>query len=226
MSAVCAYGLDHLTAFSSALVAAMLLFANMMREDAKYLTVDIRKIILLAVFLLIACKIPVGNFLLTTAVAWLFLRLAYLADMIRSARRDVNLLVTEPIPCCREPLPLLPAFGVALVMVALFLCNSAEPQFIISLRESMSELVNLAFVAFWPFCLLALLWAFLERFYYRLKKSGATMTEGLGMGDVLVLPLFAAYLGMALFGVTLFLALLIQLGQYFSRYVILNKEAW
>ena len=32
MSAICAYGLDHLTAFSSALVAAMLLFANMILE--------------------------------------------------------------------------------------------------------------------------------------------------------------------------------------------------
>ena len=163
MSFICAYGFDNLTMYTSALVAAVIIFVNMMREDAKYLTVDIRKIALLGIFLLIACKLPCGNFLLTAAVTYIFFRVVALISKIRSASHsELPQEIAGECGACMKPLPLLPHFGWALCLVALFLCNFHEPLFIGELRSSMSELCLLAFTSMWPMFILAIIWFFLE----------------------------------------------------------------
>ena len=81
------------------------------------------------------------------------------------------------------------------------------------------------FCANWLYPFILAIWFILEYAYRRLQKQGADMVEGLGMGDVLVLPIFAAFLGLSLFGVVLLFACLTQLGHYFTRYVTF-KEAW
>ncbi|MBR3721665.1 MAG: hypothetical protein IKN12_02785 [Selenomonadaceae bacterium] len=213
--------------FPMLLFVSLFIFADMMEEDAKYTTVDIRKAGALGLFFLIASKEPVGNFLLTALLAVLFFRIVYLLAILKYSKREKDIEVLGKDGKNENPIGLLPSFGIAFFLLGLYLqiTHQSEPIFLLGFKNFLIEIGNIFSGIGILWILFLVLWIQLEigvRWYK--KKQDVEIVEGLGLGDVIVFPFFVAFLGITPFLFVLFLGCIIHLLQYMLRYIYIKKE--
>lgn len=210
------------------LFIALCIFADMMLEDAKYMTVDIRKTVALGVFLLLASKEPIGNFIFTILVTMLIFRIIYLLAILKYSKKDTNTKTTpNQIIDENNPIGLLPSFGLAFFFFGAFLqaTNFNVPHFILGFQEFL-KVIGIFIAENTVIWILILgFWFLIEFIVNRYKQSqDIVIVEGLGLGDVIVFPIFAAFLGISLFLFIFFLGCITHILQYLARYMM-YKEA-
>ena len=212
--------------FPMLLFVTLFIFADMMDEDAKYTTVDIRKVAVLGVFFLLASKEPVGNFLFTALMTVFVFRIIYLLAILKYSRRIKKTEIIGEEKNSLNPIGLLPSFGIAFFLFGLHLqiTNQAEPAFLLGFQNFLKETGTFLsqITLFW--IIAVVLWIQLELIVRWYKKQKVEIVEGLGMGDVVVFPFFAAFMGITPFLFVLFLGCIVHIVQYAARYIYF-KEA-
>ena len=207
---------------------AMALFYIMIVEDWLEMTVDTRLTAILLVLLLFSSEEHIGNFLLTGLIVFLPLRAIFLASSLwRSRSEDARLRESYVEYDGSHPRvqPFLPSFGTALAIFALLeiLRGYVPLPFITALREAAELMWGVLSVEQGTagVLVLVLLWGLLESAYRRRMRRVHLAEEdaAIGMGDVIVLPIFAAFLGITTFSFVLLVACLIHVAIYVSGIV-------
>ena len=210
------------------LTAVFVLFWKMVLEDAEHGTIDIRCIALLTVGLFLCSYQTAPVYLFSFLIYLILFRMLYVASSlwemgIQACRQwhsrqksshfpsDVN-DTAGSLP--RGRVPFLPCFAgglMALVIIVTFLDDGAAPlwRFDDVLDSCMILLSGEQKMIILAVMLLAL--GIFEAIYWLAKKKRQPIIC-IGMGDVFVLPSFAAFLGGGFFLMTLGCALLLSLG--------------
>lgn len=208
-------------------VFGLAVFAVMIAEDWLEATVDVRMTGALLVLLLLASNQPVGNFLVTGFAAFLFFRIVFvLSALIRlhgcSCKKEQCIIqIDGQEQNCEKYLAFLPSFGCALFIFSLVTLFHDEP--IVILRQ-----FEQAFNGIWQMLptslmvalvvLLLGIWILVEALFHLLVKRFPEEAEaGIGMGDVIILPIFAAFLGISAFTLILFLSCFVHIGIFLCR---------
>lgn len=229
-SIICYLGMVDFTAAAHGIayesfVLALVVFAVMVVEDWREATVDVRLTAILLVLLLLASRQPAGNFIITGFAAFLFFRSVFvLSALIRwhgcSCKKEECIIQIDG-QSCEKFLAFLPSFGGALLLFSISTLFITEPYTILRQFED-------AFNGIWmmiPTSLMAAIivvllgiWLLMEALFHQLKKRFPEDLEaGIGMGDVIVLPIFAAFLGLTTFTFVLFLSCFLHIGIFFCR---------
>lgn len=220
-----AFSLIGSNAYSNYTISEMLLFitlflfADMMDEDAKSKTIDIKKIAVLGIFFFLASKEPMGNFIITAIVTFFIFRIIYLLGILKYSRKN-NIETLRENDTLTNSVKLLPSFALAFFILGLYLeiTHTKEPIFLLGFQEFLKETASFLSQSslFW-ICFL-ILWLLLEFMVKRYaKQEDVEIVEGLGRSDIIVFPFFAAFLGITPFLFILFLGCIIQLLQYLMK---------
>lgn len=193
---------------------SMTLYINMVHEDITHLTVDIRKSILLGMGLCLCSARPYQEFLILYILYFAFLYLVFLTSLsFISPSEESERKTNEP------RLGFLPCFAIALFMFAWISCDiphpDIKPDIIFYISFYIFANTNLVF-KFGAAAIVGILFSclFLRKQYY--LKRGKVIREGIGFGDILFLPAFAAFFGTIDFGITFFFANVIAIIFYFK----------
>ena len=210
------------------LAAVFALFWKMVLEDAEHGTIDIRCIALLTVGLFLCSHQSAPVYLFSFFIYLILFRMLYVASSLwemgiqacrqwRSRKEEAHPVVkaddtAESLP--RGRVPFLPCFAGGLLVLALIvtlLSDGAAPlwRFDDALDACMILLSGEQKMIILAVMLLAL--GIFEAGYWLAKKRCQPIIC-IGMGDVFVLPGFAAFLGGGFFLMTLGCALLLSLG--------------
>lgn len=202
---------------------ALFLFAFMIIEDWLDMTVDVRCTAVLAILLVLSSAQPAGNFLLTGVLAFICFRLFYLLSIVCHAWRCKRQPCIQTESCTKvvpSAMPFLPSFGIGILCYAL--CCLLLPN-ALTFLEPIQDTMQVVYEAVAPQLVLVgifivlFAWLTAEMVFRSYRKHWDDVEAGLGMGDVIVLPLFAAFLGITTFSLVLLLACFIHIGIYFFR---------
>lgn len=207
------------------LVAVFALFWKMVLEDADHGTIDIRCIALLTGGLFLCSHQSAPVYLFAFIVYLILFRMLYVASSLwemgiqaccqwRFRNEDVHSVANTAKSFPNGRVPFLPCFAGGLLVLALivtFLSDGAAPlwRFDDALDACMILLSGKQKMIILTVMLLAL--GIFEYVYWLAKKRRQPIIC-IGMGDVFVLPSFAAFLGGGFFLMTLGCALLLSLG--------------
>jgi hypothetical protein len=205
------------------LLLTMFLFSNMVIEDATYQTVDIRKAALLALGMLIVSISSLQDFLIRAFLGFAFFRIVYLLSVCIHCRKmssfeSVNdgYIETDPVPVA-----FLPCFAGG-ILIFIFVMQVSGKYFSVlwQLNTAINELIALymEYSSLQARILIFLPWLLLEGLsWYLAKQHNGNIREGIGMGDVIVLPIFAAFFGMSIFFAIFTVSSFILFFAYFIR---------
>lgn len=206
------------------LVAVFILFWKMVLEDADHGTIDIRCIVLLTGGLFLCSHQSAPVYLFSFIVYLILFRMLYVASSLwemgiqaccqwRFRKEEVHSVANTAKRIPHGRVPFLPCFAGGLLVLALivtFLSDAAPLwQFDDALDACMILLSGKQKMIILAVMLLAL--GIFEAGYWLAKKRWQPIIC-IGMGDVFVLPSFAAFLGGGFFLMTLGCALLLSLG--------------
>ena len=208
-------------------IFGLAVFAVMIAEDWRDATVDVRLTAALLVFLLFASKQPVGNFLATGFAAFLFFRIVFvLSALVRlhgcSRKKEQCIIQIDGKAQMDEKyLAFLPSFGCALLVFSVAAILQNEPiallrEFHVTLDVIWTMLPTSLMVAL--LVILISIWLMVEALFHLLaKRFPKELEAGIGMGDVIVLPIFAAFLGLTAFTLVLFMSCFLHIGIFLCR---------
>lgn len=211
------------------LLLSMLIFVRMVAEDAAFGTVDLRYTAILVLCLFLCSHYTASNYLFSLFSYLLLFRMMLIMSnlwamlipcqfRVFSKNKDTTEVSEEledqPVPdCLTMKLPFLPCFfgGLFCFLLLLTILNG-DTDIIWNANEILDACVNFLSGSAKVLLLFSLLLAdgLLELVYYYFKKR-KNVVHCFGMGDVIVLPNFAAFLGGSVFLIVLFFALLISL---------------
>ena len=217
-SLICSVAYSNYTISILLLFITLFLFADMMDENAKSLMVDIRKIAVLGLFLFLASKEPMGNFVMTAIVVFFIFRIIYLFSILKYSkhRKDIKTVIENND--LANSIGLLPSFGIAFFLLGLYLeiTQNKEPYFLSGFQEFLKEVTGyLSEISLVWICLL-ILWLLLEFIVKRYTEQEDIETiKVLEMGDIIVYSFFAAFLGITPFLFIFFLGCIIHFLQDF-----------
>jgi len=208
-------------------VFGLAVFSVMIAEDWQEATVDVRLTAVLFVFLLFASSQPAGNFLVTGFAAFLFFRIVFvLSALVRlhgcSCKKEHCIIQIDGQSQTEERyLAFLPSFGCALFVFSLTTLFRDEPIAILRQFEQafngIWQMLPTSLMAAFLVLLLGI-WTLIEGLFRHFSKHFPEEAEaGIGMGDVIVLPIFAAFLGISAFTLVLFLSCFIHIGIFICR---------
>ena len=198
------------------LVGSMCVFENMVVEDLEFKTVDIRKAVILAVLLCLASAKPVIEFLYILGMSFIFFRAICILSMLCSIffNKPPEAIKNNSVP--DNSIPLLPCFAVSIVCICILMHINSESLFF---QQFTDVLRIIEFTFFLPVYITSFF--LLEITHYLIKKNCVyEAEEGLGMGDVLVLPSFAAFMGIPLFTITFILSLFLSIFAHIAQLII------
>ena len=204
------------------LLVIIMLFWKMVLEDAETGTIDIRYIAILSVGLFICSRQPASVYLFTNFSYLILFRMLYIASSLWTMaiqyyqhRNVITAKRTAKKPSIElnGRVPFLPCFAGGLLLMELgitFFDDSAAViwsfddalYFCITLLDNEQKIILLAIM---------LLVLGIFELGYRLAQKRRDPVICIGMGDVLILPAFATFLGSGCFGVTLGCALLMSI---------------
>lgn len=204
------------------LLVVIILFWKMVIEDAETGTIDVRYIAILSVGLFICSRQPASVYLFADCSYLILFRMLYIASSLWAMaiqyyqQRHVNTdktIAEKTLAELNGRVPFLPCFAGGLLVLALgitFFNDSAAIiwnfddvfYFCITLLDNEQKIILLAIM---------LLVLGIFELVYRLAQKRQQPVICIGMGDVLTLPAFAAFLGSGCFGVALGCALLMSL---------------
>lgn len=213
------------------LLAVMALFWHMLREDAEQGTVDLRCILLLSAGLFL-CSIHPAVIYWFSFLAYLILfRMLYVVSSLLEMSKNRLLFLCHKQAINREtrpvtsgqmnPIPFLPCFGgglFVLILAASFSSDILKP--IWSLNDLLTLCISLLtgrqmLVILGGLLLVLSVFELILRYAKKYQKSVVCI----GMGDVLVLPSFAAFLGGSFFLLVLGCAWLLASGfAWYQKY--------
>lgn len=207
------------------LVAVFALFWQMVLEDADHGTIDIRCIAFLTGGLFLCSHQSAQVYLFSFSIYLILFRMLYVASSLwemgiqaccqwRFRKEEVHSVANTAKSFSHGRVPFLPCFAGGLLVLALivtFLSDGAAPlwRFDDALDACMILLSGKQKMIILTVMLLAL--GIFESVYWLAKKRRQPIIC-IGMGDVFVLPSFAAFLGGGFFMMTLGCALLLSLG--------------
>lgn len=207
-------------------ILGLAVFSVMIAEDWREATVDVRATAVLLVLLLLASNQPVGNFIATGFAAFLFFRIVFvLSALLRlrgcSCKKEQCIIQIEGKEQEERYLAYLPSFGCALLVFSFATMLRDEPVAILRQFESAFDgiwlMVPTSFMV-GILSLLLIIWILIEAIFHLVaKRFPEEMEAGIGMGDVIVLPIFAAFLGFSAFTLVLFLSCFIHIGIVLCR---------
>ena len=188
-SLICSVAYSNYTISILLLFITLFLFADMMDENAKSLMVDIRKIAVLGLFLFLASKEPMGNFIITAIVVFFIFRIIYLFSILKCSKRRKDIKIVPESKDLSNSLGLLPSFGIAFFLLGLYLeiSQNKEPYFLSGFQEFLKEIAGyLSEISLVWICLLVL-WLSLEFMVKRYTEQKDIETiKVLEMGDIIV----------------------------------------
>ena len=177
------------------LLCTMYLFCEMVQEDALHQTVDLRLMAVLAIGFFICSRYTVQDYLFTLVVYAVLFRLFFIGANLYGTllhmsvqRKDVKI-------------PFLPSLALGVVAMGIILSVFQDEASILwlfsDLLSASIHQLSLAARGLVLLCLMAALVP-LEVIYWLLRKKRTPLIV-FGMGDALILPNFAAFLGGAFF---------------------------
>lgn len=207
-------------------VFGLAVFAVMVVEDWRDSTVDVRWTAVLLVLLLFTSKQPAGNFIVTGFAAFLFFRIVFvLSALIRlrwcSCKKEQCIIQIDGRGEKELYLAYLPSFGGALVAYSFAtMLYNAPAVFLQQFEDGFVGIWDMVPTSLMVGIIVSLLtiWGIIEAiFRFAMKRFPEEMKAGIGMGDVIVLPIFAAFLGISAFTLVLFLSCFIHIGIVLCR---------
>ena len=208
-------------------IFGLAVFSVMIAEDWRDAMVDVRATAVLLVLLLLASNQPVGNFIATGFAAFLFFRIVFVLSALlhlrgcSSCKKEQCIIQIEGKDQEERYLAYLPSFGCAMLVFSFVTMLRDEPVAILRQFESAFDgiwlMVPTSFMV-GILSLLLIIWILIEAIFHLVaKRFPEEMEAGIGMGDVIVLPIFAAFLGISAFTLVLFLSCFIHIGIVLCR---------
>lgn len=174
------------------LIFLMAVFLNMVIEDFRTKLIDIRKMVVLATGLMMISHYPATYFIVEMFIYYCLFRMLYILIFVVRMKTgscggdyDADALDESLDDYC----PLLPAYLGGLVLCTAFIYPLAYAKENAYLMADMPDDI----IVFYALILGAILAGMEIAFRMKVKKDARM--EGIGMGDVIILPAFAAFLG-------------------------------
>lgn len=186
-----------------------------------YLTIDIRILGILAFVGIFVSNFPVPEYFLLLILGTLFYRMVYLFLLIyvpdeEKVKPDVYIESSKAIG-------FVPSLATGLAIYGFFrIANSGGlPYFIGSFYDSCNILYGAVYEEPMVICFLLLpfvaVWAFMERKRHMAEKNSQTVIPMLGDGDVYVMAVWLAVLGLADMTMVLFVSCIVQILAFVYR---------
>lgn len=203
------------------------IFMVMVIEDYMYLTIDIRLLGFLAFAGIFLSKFPLQGFFFLLIIGLLYYRIIYLF-LIKYIPIESR-MEPEMIVDTTKALGFLPSLACGLAIYAFYRIANVDnyPYFLTSFYDSCNVLYAIAFEEPLFFAVLLLpflaIWILLEIKRHRAMANNKAALPMLGDGDVYVMAVWLATLGLADITMVLFISSIVQILAFLYRDLIKNK---